>query len=115
MSALSLKNIFKYIKIVLVHPATEIFLDICYIFSMVFIGIIIFEESKTYDDHTILDMTESYLNYNQFINIKTEADFNAYLSFALNRLFLINPQTQDIPLFVPISPIRFVWFQNSNV
>ena len=114
MPALSLKNIFKYIKIVLVHPATEIFLDICYIFSMVFIGIIIFEESKTYDDHTILDMTESYLNYNQFINIKTEADFNAYLSFALNRLFLINPQTQDIPLFVPISPIRFVWFQNSN-
>ena len=114
MSSLSLKNIFKYIKIVLVHPITEIILDICYIVSIVNIGIIAFEESKMYDDHKILDMTESYLNYNQFINIKTESDFNSYLSSALDRLFLINPQTQDIPLFVPISPIRFIWFENSN-
>ena len=114
MSSLSLKNIFKYIKIVLVHPITEISLDICYLVSIVNIGIIIFEESKMYDDHKILDMTESYLNYNQFINIKTEDDFNSYLSSALDRLFVINPQLQDIPLFVPISPIRFIWFQNSN-
>jgi len=114
MTSLAVKNIFKYIKIVLVHPITEIILDIIYLVSMVNIGIIIFEESKMYDDHKILDMTESYLNYNQFINIKTKADFKLYLTSALDRLFLINPQTQDIPLFVPISPIRFIWFQNSN-
>ena len=114
MSSLSLKNIFKYIKIVLVHPVTEIILDICYLVSIVSIGMIIFQESKMYDDLKILDMTESYLNYNQFINIKTEDEFNSYLSSALDRLFVINPQLQDIPLFVPISPIRFIWFQNSN-
>lgn len=114
MTALSLKNIFKYIKIVLVHPATEIILDICYIVGMVNIGIFIFQESKIYDDHQILDMTESYLKYNQFINIKTESHFKTYLSSALDRLFLLDPQTQDIPLFIPISPIRFIWFKNSN-
>ena len=114
MAALCLKNILKYIKIVLVHPITEIVLDIIYIGCIISIGILIFRESDIYDDHKILEMTESYLDYNTFNNIKTADDFKAYLTFAINKLYTIDTSTDSIPLFIPLSPIRFIPFKNEN-
>lgn len=108
------KNIFYYIKIFLVHPATEITLNIMYLMSFLVIGIILFKSNKNYNDLQILDMTESYLNYNIFSNIKTPSQFNSYLLSILDKLYTINPQSQEIPLFIPISPIRFITFNNSN-
>ena len=114
MGAFSLKNILKYLKIVVVHPITEIVLDILYLVSIINIGVIIFKESEIYDDHEILDMTETYLNYNAFNNIKTANQFNLYLESTLERLFSLNPQAEGIPLFIPLNPIRFIPFQNKN-
>jgi hypothetical protein len=53
MATLSLKNILKYIKIVLVHPITEIVLDMVYLGCVISIGILIFKESDIYDDHKL--------------------------------------------------------------
>ena len=114
MAALSLKNILKYIKIVLVHPITEIVLDIIYLGCIISIGILIFKESDIYDDHKILNMAESYLDYNTFINIKTADQFKLYLSFLLNKLYTINTHNDAIPLFIPLGPIRFISFKNEN-
>ena len=114
MATFPLKNIFKYLKIVVVHPITEIVLDILYIVSIINIGLIIFKESDMYDDHQILDMAESHLDFNTFNNIKTSTQFISYLESTLDRLFSIDPTNEGIPLFVPISPIRFIPFKVNN-
>lgn len=114
MASLTLKNILKYIKIVLVHPITEIVLDMIYLGCIISIGILIFKESDIYDDHEILDMTESYLDYNTFIKIKTAGEFKSYLTFVINKLYTINTNSESIPLFIPLSPIRFIPFINEN-
>ena len=114
MATFPLKNIFKYLKIVVVHPITEIVLDILYIVSIINIGLIIFKESDKYDDHQILDMAESHLDFNTFNNIKTSTQFISYLESTLDRLFSIDPSNEGIPLFIPISPIRFIPFKVNN-
>ena len=114
MATLSLKNVLKYIKIVLVHPITEIVLDIIYLACVISIGILIFNESDIYDDHKFLEIIESYLNYNTFNNIKNANEFKSYLSFLLNKLYTINTNTDAIPLFIPLGPIRFIPFKNDN-
>lgn len=106
-------DIIKYVKIFLVHPATEITLNIIYIMSFFVIGLIIFS-NKGYNDLQILDMTESYLDFNYFKNIKTPSQFNNYLLSILDKLYKINPQLDEIPIFIPITPIRFIAFNNSN-
>ena len=106
-------DLIKYIKIFLVHPATEITLNIIYLLSIFIIGLMIFSD-ENYNELEILDMTESYLYYNNFKNIKTPSQFNAYLLSILDKLYTINPDIDEIPLFIPISPIRFVAFNNSN-
>ena len=107
-------NIFKYIKLILVHPATEILSNILYLISFLVIGIIIFKESSNYDDHQILDITQTYLYFNQFNNIKKPNDFQVYLETILNKLYSIDPESQEIPLFIPMNPIRFIPFNNIN-
>lgn len=108
------KNIFKYIKLFLVNPITEIIINIIYLTCLVVIGILLFKENSNYDEHQILDITQSYLNFNTFQNIKTPTQFNSYLSIILDKLFTINPTTETIPLFIPINPIHFIYFNNLN-
>ena len=108
------KNIFRYIKIILVNPGTEIILNIIYLISIVIIGFLIFKESPNYDEHQILDITQSYLRFNTFKNIKTPTQFNSYLLTILNKLFTINTEIEEVPLFIPMNPIRFFQFVNSN-
>ena len=108
------KNIYKYLKFFLVHPATEIIIKIIYFISFVFIGILIFKESSIYDDHQILDMTESYLYFNTFKYIKSPSQFNSYLLLILDKLYTINPRTDEIPLFIPMNQIRLIQFTNTN-
>ena len=85
--ALIWKNILYFIKIFLVHPATEITLNIMYLMSFLVIGLILFKSNQNYNDLQILDMTESYLNYNIFSNIKTPSQFNSYLLSILDKLY----------------------------
>ena len=106
-------NIIKYIKIILVHPATEISLNFIYLMSFLVIGLIMFS-NKDYSDLEILNMTESYLYYNRFNSIKTPTHFNSYLISILDKLYTINPKIDEIPIFIPISPIRFIAFNNTN-
>ena len=106
-------NLIKYIKIFLVHPATEITLSIIYLTSFFYIGFILFSKKK-YNDLEILNMTESYLFFNNFNMIKTPTQFKGYLEEILEKIYTINPQTEEIPLFISISPIRFIPFSNSN-
>ena len=84
-------NIIKYIKIILVHPATEISLNFIYLMSFLVIGLIMFS-NKDYSDLEILNMTESYLYYNRFNSIKTPTHFNSYLISILDKLYTINPK-----------------------
>jgi hypothetical protein len=108
------KNAFKYLKIALVYPLTEIILNIIYSISFVFIGVLIFKESSIYDDHQILDMTESYLKYDTFSQIKTPTYFKSYLETILDELFTINPASHEIPMFIPMNPIRLIPFNIEN-
>ena len=108
------KNILKYIKLFLVIPITEITINIIYLTCLVVIGILLFKENSNYDEHQILDITQSYLNFNTFQNIKTPTQFNSYLITILNKLFTINPTIEAIPLFIPRNPIHFIYFTNSN-
>lgn len=112
--SLSGKKILKYIKIILVHPLTEIIINALYLISFIFIGVTIFNKNQNYNNHQILDMTESHLDYNTFNNIKTPTQFHSYLIYILNKLYTINPLTDEIPLFIPISPVRFTSFKNTN-
>lgn len=107
-------NLLKFIKIFLVHPATEIISNIFYLISFVIIGVLLFKESSNYDDHQILDITQSYLSYEIFNSIKTPSQFHDYFLSLLNKLYTIDPRIEEIPLFIPISPIRFISFINSN-
>ena len=107
-------NILKYIKIFLVHPATEISLNIIYLVSFLVIGLILFKSNKYYNEIQLLEMTESYLYFNTFNNIKTPSQFNNYFLSILDKLYTINPKLNEIPMFITISPIRFITFINSN-
>ena len=107
-------NLLKFIKIFLVHPAIEIISNIFYLISFVIIGVLLFKESSNYDDHQILDITQSYLSYEIFNSIKTPSQFHDYFLSLLNKLYTIDPRIEEIPLFIPISPIRFISFINSN-
>lgn len=107
-------NIIKFIKLFLVHPSTEIIISIIYLISFVIIGILLFKESSNYDDHQILDITQSFFNFNNFNKIKTPSQFNIYFLSLLDKMYIINPSTEEIPLFIPMSPIRFIPFINSN-
>ena len=105
-------NIVKYIKLILVHQATEIISNILYLISFIIIGILIFKESSNYDDHQILDITQSYLYFDNFKSIKTPSDFKLYFESILQKLYTIDPSQDEIPLFIPMSPIRFFPFTN---
>lgn len=104
------RNILKFIKLFLVHPSTEIIISIIYLISFVIIGILLFKESSNYDDHQILDITQSFFNFNIFNQIKTPSQFNIYFLSLLDKMYIINPSTEEIPLFIPMSPIRFIPF-----
>ena len=112
--AFSRESVFKYVKLVLVHPAVEITIEIIYLVTTLIIGYIIFKESSQYDNHDTLDIAQSYINYNDFNQIKTPTQFKAYLEALLDKLFILNPSGQDFPLFYPISPIRVNYFENEN-
>ena len=107
-------NIIKYVKIFLVHPATEIIINIIYLMSFLVILFITYNGNKYYNDLDILDMTESYLNYNNFINIKTPSQLDSYIITILDKLFTIDPANNEIPLFIPLNPIRVIPFNNEN-
>ena len=107
-------NIIKYIKIVLVHPATEICLNFIYIISFLVLGLTIFKSNKNYSEIQLLDMTESYLYYNNFNDIKSLSDFKYYFESILDKLYKIDTNFDEIPIFIPINPIRFTTFSNSN-
>lgn len=112
--AISCENIFKYIKLILVHPALEIGIEIFYLLTAVVIAVFLFRESSQYDEYQILEMTESYLNYNDFNSIKTTTEFKSYLVWLLDKLYTLDPSNQEIPLFIPLSPIRLSYFQKEN-
>ena len=110
----SWENVFKYVKLVLVHPAVEIVIEIFYLVTAIVMGVIIFKESSQYDEHQILDMTESYLNYNNFDKIKTPTEFKSYLISTLDKLYTLDPSNQEVPLFIPLNPIRLSYFEKDN-
>ena len=110
----SCENVLKYVKLVIVHPAVEIIIGIIYIVTSIFIAVLIFKDSSQYNEHSILDITESYLNFNDFNQIKTPTQFKAYLISILGKLYTINPLTEEIPLFIPLDPIRINFFLNEN-
>jgi len=62
----SWEDLFKYVKLVVVHPAVEIVIEIIYLVTSLTIGYLIFKESTEYDQHQILEITQSYLNYNLY-------------------------------------------------
>ena len=110
----SWENLFKYVKLVIVHPAVEIIIEIFYLATAVTIAYILFRESPQYDQYKILGMTQSYLNYNEFNKIRTPTEFNSYLTSILDKLYTLDPSNQKISLFIPISPIRINYFTIEN-
>ena len=110
----SWEDLFKYVKLVLVHPAVEIIIEIIYLVTLVTIGYIIFKESSEYDQHQVLQITQSYLKYNDFNNIRTSTQFKSYLVSLLDKLYTLDPSTQEVPLFIPTNPIRINYFTLTN-
>ena len=106
--------IFAYVKLILVHPAVEITISIIYLVTTIILGFIIFKESSQYDNHDTLNIAQSYINYNDFNQIKTPTQFKTYLEALLDKLYILNPAGQEIPIFIPISPIRVNYFENEN-
>ena len=92
------RNILKYIKLFLVHPSTEIILNMIYLISFVMIGILLFKESSNYDDHQMFDITQTFFNFKNFNKIKTPSQFKIYFISLLDKLYTINPSTEEIPL-----------------
>ena len=107
-------RLFHYLKLLLVHPSTEIVLRITYITSFIIIGILIFKESSNYDDHQILDLTETYLSFDLLDDAKTPSNFSNYLNTILKKMFRIDGKNDEIPLFIPSNPIRIIPFMISN-
>ena len=62
----SCENVLKYVKLVIVHPAVEIVIGIIYFITLILIAVFIFKDSSQYSEHQILDITETYLNFNDF-------------------------------------------------
>ena len=110
----SWEDLFKYVKLVVVHPAVEIVIEIIYLVTSLTIGYLIFKESTEYDQHQILEITQSYLNFNNFNNIRTSTEFKSYLISLLDKLYTLDPSTQEIPLFIPTNPIRINYFTLAN-
>lgn len=110
----SCENVLKYVKLVIVHPAVEIVIGIIYFITLILIAVFIFKDSSQYSEHQILDITETYLNFNDFNQIKAPSQFNSYLISLLNKLYTLNPSTDEIPLFIPLNPIRINFFLNEN-
>ena len=110
----SWRDILKYVKLVIVHPATEIIIEIFYFITALFIATLLFKESSQYDEHQLLDLTGSYLNINTFNNIKTSNDLKSYLISTLDKLYTLNPSNEEIPLFIPLNPIRINYYEKEN-
>ena len=111
---LSWQNIFRKITLVVLHPAVEIIIEIIYFITTIYIGIILFKESSQYDGHNLLDMLESYINFNDFNKIKTPTEFKSYLTSTLDKLYTINPSNQEIPIFIPLNAIRLTHFEKES-
>ena len=105
---------FKYIKLCLISPALEIFIDIIYITSFIIIFTYFWQNGKYYKDNQILKFTESYIDYNSFNDIKTPTEFEIYLSNLINKLFTINTNNEILPIFIPLNPIRLSQFSNKG-
>lgn len=107
-------NIFKYIKLILVHPALDIITESIYLLTFVFIGVIIFKESSVYDEHQIITITQNNLDYNRFNSIKAAEDLKSYLIYTLDNLYTVDALTKEIPIFIPLNPVRLNFFENNN-
>ena len=105
---------FIYVKLCLISPAFEIFINISYITSFIFIYTFLWLNGKYYTDNQILKFTESYIEYETFNNINSPNEFEIYLSFLINRLYTINTQIDKFPIFVPLNPIRTSFFLNEG-
>ena len=110
----SCENVLKYVKLVVVHPIVEIVIGIIYFITLILIAVFIFKDSSQYSEHQILDITESYLNFNNFNQIKTPSQFNSYLISILNKLYTLHPSIDEVPLFMPLNPIRISFFLKEN-
>ena len=110
----SLNQKYKYIKLCLISPALEIFINIIYISSFLIIFTYFWINGKHYNDNQILKFTESYLNYNSFNSIKTPIDFEIYLSNLVNKIYTIDTSKDILPIFIPLNPIRITQFSNKG-
>ena len=113
MKVVGAKNI-KYVKICLVSAPTEIICNIIYLVSFALYFVYFYKDAKDYNSHQILEFTKSYINIDQFNNIKTATALKEYILFLRKRLYTLDPKTESLPLFIPLSPIHLSQFSNSE-
>jgi hypothetical protein len=104
----------KYLKLCLISPALEIVINIIYISSFIILFTYFYIEGKYYNDNQILKFTESYIDYNSFNSIDNDVEFISYLSDLINKLYTININTEKLPIFIPLNPIRLSQFSNKG-
>ena len=75
---------------------------------------IIFKESSVYDEHQIITITQNNLDYNRFNSIKAAEDLKSYLIYTLDNLYTVDALTKEIPIFIPLNPVRLNFFENNN-
>ena len=104
----------KYFKLCLISPALEIITNIIYITSFIIIFSYFYLDGKYYNGNEILKFTESYIDYTTFHNIYSSTDFLLYISNLVNKLYTLNTNTEILPIFVPLNPIRLSQFSNKG-
>ena len=108
------ENKFKYIKICLISPALEIVFNIIYITSFIIILTFLWLEGKYYNDNQILKFTKSYIDYDSFYDIKNSSEMKAYISNLMDKLYIIDPTREKLPIFIPLNPVRISFFLNEG-
>ena len=113
MKVVGAKNIL-YVKICLVSAPTEIVCNIIYLVSFTLYFVYFYKDYKNYNSHQMLEFTKSYLNIEKFNQIKNATELKEYILYLRKRLYTINPKTESLPLFIPLSPIHLSQFSNSE-
>ena len=105
---------FIYVKLCIISPALEIFINILYMTSFITIFTFLWLNGKYYTDNQIFKFTESYIDHETFNNINSPNEFELYLSFLINKLYTLNTNTDMFSIFVPLNPIRTSFFLNEG-